>query len=714
MPVGDPNEAAGEAERPQPELRAIGRLWPLLVLLIALATLFPFFHEAGPLHRAQYAYDHVTFHHLAVAKNRAAEHAWLGFYNLAVDDAGDVTYRPYNRFPPLGYVLIKLAMLTQDGHLAGEIQAARMLMLAFFAGAAALAYLAVVQLTGRRPLALAATLVAFSSYIALVASDMVATEGVVDLFGTMLAFHGIARYRFPGGAGVPLAAGGRPRLGQLVGKAGIALLLGWHVCALLAPFLAINIAAALVCRDRAELRRLLLFGVTALVIAFAVLATNLISEYIALRGSMEVWNLPSFQAIERRAGWWNLGQHWPAFVLDQMHRFGLALVPYALSGINVAWRGWTLLGALGGVAVFVMAAANLRPLLAGRGASKGLDDAVRARAYASLALLPLAAVGVCWATGMHNTVSSFREECPLCYLQLLTPGKYVVNDVYEAMFFAGAPLALFALLALRAPARWMPWRWPRWAVSQTSRVPRVSHPRDLLPRGFPSPALGRALGAALLATVLLGFVASVFYVGRLHRDDRVTEQEGALLADIEAIRELAVGKKVYGPAPRWPPTMFRSRSRYYFNGSVLIHRPDLAKFADFVVAPWVPGAETVTPRNRFYFLYRSAEYRRVCGDPVASSPKPGRPSVGSPRRTQLPLGCRNLTPVRFASVPWRWSTVRPPKQPSVVLAHGLSSSPACAAQVVPRTPAARIRTLGLKSVLRLCFHGRQCLSVGGR
>ena len=600
-----PARATGDSVRRQPELRTVlGRFWPLLVLLMALATLFPLFHEAGPLHRAQYAYDHVTFHHLAVAKNLAAEHAWLGFYNLAVNDAGEVTYSPYNRFPPLGYVLIKLAMLTQDGSLAAEIQAARMLMVAFFAGAAVLAYLAVVQLTGHRPLALAATLVAFSSFVALVACDMVATEGVVDLFGTMLAFHGIARYRFPGGAGVPLAAGEQPRLGQLTAKAGIALLLGWHVCALLAPFLAINMAAALACRDWTELRRLLLFGAAALLVALAVLATNLVGEYIALRGSREVWNLSSFQAIERRAGWSMLGQQWPAFLLDQMHRIGLALVPYALSGINVAWRGWTLLGALGGVAIAVMAVANLRPLLAAGGDSKGLDDAVRARAYASLALLPVAAVGVCWATGMHNTVSSFREECPLCYLQLLPPGKYVVNDVYEAMFFVGAPLALFALVALRAPARW----------------------------SVRSSDLGRALGAVLLATAFLGFAASAYYLGRLHHDARSSGDERALLADIDAIRQLTKGKKVYAPAPWWPPAMFRSRHRFYFNGSVLIHRPGLAGFADFAVGPRIPEAETVTPHNRFYFLYRSEEYHRACGRPGADSP-----------RARLPFGCRNLT-----------------------------------------------------------------------
>lgn len=50
---------------------------PLLVLLAALATLFPFFYESGPLHRPPEAYDVVTFEHLMVAKNLSAEHDWL-------------------------------------------------------------------------------------------------------------------------------------------------------------------------------------------------------------------------------------------------------------------------------------------------------------------------------------------------------------------------------------------------------------------------------------------------------------------------------------------------------------------------------------------------------------------------------------------------------------------------------------------------------------
>ena len=163
------------------------------MLATALATLFPFFHESGPLHRPEQVYDHISFHHLALAKNLSAEHGWLGFYLRIVDGDGEAAYRVYNRFPPAGYFLIKLALLTQPGDLHGQVQAGRMLMLALYAGAALLACAALVLITGRRWLAVSATLAAFGSYTALYASDMVATEGVADLFGSMLAFHGIAR-----------------------------------------------------------------------------------------------------------------------------------------------------------------------------------------------------------------------------------------------------------------------------------------------------------------------------------------------------------------------------------------------------------------------------------------------------------------------------------------------------------------------------------------
>lgn len=176
--------------------------WPLVLLLAALATLLPAFIESGPLHRPNQSTDHITHHHLAVAKDLKLAEGLLGYYSHTVTDEGKPTWELYNRFPPLGYILIRLAMATQGGDPAGEVQAARILMLMIFAAAAVLAYFAVAKITGRSWLALVATLAAFSSYAALRTSDMVATEGVVDLFGTMLVFHGIARYceRYRAGA----------------------------------------------------------------------------------------------------------------------------------------------------------------------------------------------------------------------------------------------------------------------------------------------------------------------------------------------------------------------------------------------------------------------------------------------------------------------------------------------------------------------------------
>ena len=103
----------------------LGANAPLLVLLAALATLFPFFYESGPLHRPPEAYDIVTFEHLTMAKNLSAEHDWLSFRRRTVDDSG-VSYDVYHRFPPVGYVMIKLATMTSPGDLWGQVQAARM------------------------------------------------------------------------------------------------------------------------------------------------------------------------------------------------------------------------------------------------------------------------------------------------------------------------------------------------------------------------------------------------------------------------------------------------------------------------------------------------------------------------------------------------------------------------------------------------------------
>lgn len=548
---------------------AFRRGLPLLLLLTALGTLFPAFIGGGPLHEQGRHHHHVTFNHLAVAKNLAAEHAWLSFYQQAVGDDGQVGYEVYNRFPPLGYFLIKLSTLTRAGNLAGEIQAARMFMLALYAGAAVLAYLSVAALTGRRYAALAATLTAFSSYALLHASDMVATEGTVDLFGTMLAFHGIACYQRSTEAG---QVGAKPRTGQLMLKAGIALLLGWHVLSLLGAFVVLGLASAASGRDWAACRRLAALGTVFGVSVALILTYNLAREQLVLAGA-RVWALPSLDAMWRRSAIGESELPWSLLGVDQLRRIGSALAPYA-AGIGSDW-GAMALGAFGVAGVAIAAAAIA---LAGNRVPSGRSTC--------LALLPLAMTGILWAAAVPGSVHAMRVPCPAC----LNPEFW---HTFEAMFHVGVPLALFGLLSL-VP---VPAAWRR--------------------------ALARPIAAALLALLWLAFPASAAKVAQIHRDTETTAD--AVLADMDAIRQLTVRKRIFAPGPihlqtpaATPRALAMATKKFCFAGRALVTRSAHAQFAEFATGPRIVGAKTLTPGNQFYFLYPIAEYERLCEAPPAT------------------------------------------------------------------------------------------------
>ena len=190
------------------------RALPLALLLLALATVFLFRGDRGHFYHAG-VHDELTWNTMTVALNLSPEHDFLGFFRLILDDDGNRTYEPYNRFPVLGQALIKLVTLPFHDDLSARLSAARTLMLAFFAAAATLAYLALCRLVRNRRAALAATLLAFSSLYAMYYNDAVATEGAVGLFGVMLVFHGMAVFATEG------------RFGQLLAKTCMALLPDW-------------------------------------------------------------------------------------------------------------------------------------------------------------------------------------------------------------------------------------------------------------------------------------------------------------------------------------------------------------------------------------------------------------------------------------------------------------------------------------------------------
>lgn len=219
-PGREPGEAAGVrppggGSRTARHLRrlAASSSLPAVLLFLALAAVFAYGHHRGGFFRLP-ANDRITFDHLALAESLFSGRGPARFYRLTLDDDGAVTPEWHNRFPLGGHLLLKGATAVFGGGLAADLLAARVLMLAFMAGAALAAYRSLRRLTGNPWIALTATLLGFSSYYQHYA-DLVATDGAPDLFGFLLTFHGL----------VVFAQEGRFR--QLLVKTAVALFLGW-------------------------------------------------------------------------------------------------------------------------------------------------------------------------------------------------------------------------------------------------------------------------------------------------------------------------------------------------------------------------------------------------------------------------------------------------------------------------------------------------------
>ena len=266
------------------------RVWirgtgPALALFAALSTIFLFGQHRSYFY---WDYDWVSSQSMAIAANLSIDHNFLGFINRTLCGVGNVEYLPYNRFPIGTYATIKLAMLPFEGNLSAQIFAAKTLTACFFCAAAATAWVALSRILCDRWGAAAAVLLAFSSYPMLYHADMVG-EGFADLFGVMLAFHGMTVFVQDG------------RFRQLTIKTCIALTLGWHTVALIAPFVLFGIAGetgrlfhTVRKPDAAEVsipsfRQIARnawarYGALSLVFSIILLTFNFAHEYIAVRG----------------------------------------------------------------------------------------------------------------------------------------------------------------------------------------------------------------------------------------------------------------------------------------------------------------------------------------------------------------------------------------------------------------------------------------------
>ena len=407
---------------------------PTGILLAALAALFALGGDRAYFYRSG-NHNYNSAKTMAIAENLSPAHRFRLFSRITLYEDGGARYKFYSRFPVGGYALVKLAALPFGNDLMGKLLAGRALALLMFAGAALAAYLAVARIASDRWIALAAVLLAFSGYYALYYSDGVFNEGVMDLFGLALVFHGMAVFAQEG------------RFWQLLIKTAAALLLGWHVYALLLPFIALGfggeVRAALrpfvrrggggdsQAREkpsaRAALRslvrsRYIALGAFAFAFGSALLGFNLINEYTAFDGERPASDLPTVQSITMRFGQdeeFNALRAdelaWGGFIARQFLRAGGMSLPYALT----RWTG----GFEFPEPADVPLASAAFGFLAAAGALAGTALIPRLRALPASfrqCRLPLAAAslaGFCWALPLrHNTYDRTQDFEALFYI----------------------------------------------------------------------------------------------------------------------------------------------------------------------------------------------------------------------------------------------------------------------------------------------------------
>ena len=536
--------------KPLASLRAASFL-PLLLLLLTLATVFLFSNDRGQFYRPGH-HSVATDHWLAVARNLSPEHGFLGIRRHVLDADGNPAYLPYNRFPLGGFLLIKLAIMPFDHSLPAALQAARALMLLCFVGMAALAYLSLCRLCGQRWIALTATLLSFSSYYWLHYNDMVSTEVSLDFLAVLLCFHGMLVFTQEG------------RFKQLLAKTCIALLIGWHVYALLLPFILLHLfkegRAVWLRRPSAPARavaatllrsRPLRLGMVALLFGVAVLGFNLANEYRALDGETALAELPSVQSILKRTGIggessiWGAGDlAWPTYLPAQFYRIGRMALPYALPAWIDALQGspgWPrgLQGLILGLAGLALFCACLI----------GLKSARHRILFATLILS-----GFCWALLM----------------------RYQAWHNYEAVAYTGIPLAFFSLLLLGLQRRF-----------------------------------GKRLIAGLAVAAMLVFALSSQQMAQIGLKHRAAERQRAIQSDFQAIRELTKGKTTFIDQQEIIASGLGFVMDYYFSGRIALAsgEADRRDLADFVILrERAPAASLHTPGNQLLFLHDRATY----------------------------------------------------------------------------------------------------------
>ena len=548
---------------------AAARFLPTALLLAALASVFIFAGDRGAFYRSP-SHDRNSSKNLALAENLSPAHNFRLFLWRSPGEDGEPVYEMYSRFPVGGPALIKLAIAPFGDDLSARIYAARMLMLAMFAGAAVFGYLALARISGSRWIALAATLFAFSSFWLLYHADEISNESVMDIFAAMLVFHGMAVFLE------------KRRFGQLLAKSCAALLIGWHIYALLLPFIALGFggeaASALksafaerpiwrgLARTAARLAlsRYLILGGATLLAGIALLAFNFWNEYTAFDGEIPLRELPSVSSVITRTGGDDSVYseyeferlEWRRFAAEQLYRVGVAVLPY--SAPFPRDLGQTDYGPLERPALI-----SALGLAAAAGAAACAFFARRRR----IALASLALFGFVWSIPMRHS-TAFLE--------------------YESVVFLGVPMVL--------------------ATAALMGARRLSFPKI--------PRFGARLTVAAALAAVVVFAASAFGMSRFERDAERAAFNQALMADFSAMRLAVQGASVFVPTFLRRYSAFEGReltyaASYALAGSVLAfedepHPRDYA--ADYIISRYRDGESPAleTPNNGVLHLYDGA------------------------------------------------------------------------------------------------------------
>ena len=553
------------------------RAWlPPALLLIALSSVFVFGSDqrgyfARSFSYGEGAHDEISSKNMAIVENLSIYHHFVMFERQILDAYGEPVLLVYNRFPIGSYALIKLATLPFGDDLSAKIYAAKTLMLLFFAAAAVMAYLALRRIASSRWIALTATLLAFSSPFCLYYGDAITSEAIVDIFGMLLVFHGMVVFEREG------------RFRQLAVKTCAALFLGWHVYALLLPFVAFGLmrelaktrldgSAPLIALRQIKHTSLSLLrsrytalGVIALAFGISMLAINFTNEYFALNRETPLTEVSSFRSMLNRTGVdtdfaqrYAYALSWPVFLERQFHRVGAQFLPYAFSPAFVDHDHRSAMLRLLVMLGIAASAASLIGLLF-------------VRRYKIL-LASLAISGFCWALPMRDSTSAPFHH-------------------FEGLFYIGVALTLFTIILLGL-------------------------------RRF----AGERLIAALSVAALLIFAFSALRMSQLDNPIQTVELQEAAVADFEVIRSTTEGKSILiNSMPR-----FLSRRHvvhYYLSGRPTQYgyetgSADDRPFDFIVTGARADGLASLTPQNRMMFLYEWNAYHKHITETITQARAP--------------------------------------------------------------------------------------------